>query len=81
MIYFQVKIENTLPQYYSVQAGVPQGSVLGPLLDLTFTADIPTTDDTLIATFAADTAILSSDTIPAEPQISFNYTSTSYKPG
>jgi hypothetical protein len=62
--YFQVKKEITLSQYYPVQAGVPQGSVLGPLLYLIFTADIPTTDDTLIATFTDDTAMLSSDTNP-----------------
>ena len=62
--YFQVKMENTLSQYYPVQAGVPQGSVLGPLLYLIFMADIPTSEDTLIATFADDTPILSSDTNP-----------------
>ena len=62
--YFQVKIENTLSQYYPVQSGVPQGSVLGPLLYLIYTADVPTTADTLIATFADDTAIMSSDTRP-----------------
>ena len=62
--YFQVKIEHTLSHYHPVQSGVPQGSVLGPLLYLIFTADIPTTADTLIATFADDTAILSSDSRP-----------------
>ena len=34
------------------------------MLYLIFTANIPTTDNTLIATFADDTAILSSDTNP-----------------
>jgi hypothetical protein len=62
--YFQVKIENTLSQYYPIQSGVPQGSVLGPLLNLIFTADIPTTADTLIVTFADDAAIMSSDSYP-----------------
>jgi hypothetical protein len=62
--YFQVKIDDTLSQYCPVQSGVPQGSVLGPLLYLLYTADIPTTADTLIATFADDTAILSSDARP-----------------
>ena len=62
--YFQVKMENILSQYYRVQVGVPQGSILGPLLYLIFTADIPTSEDTLIATFADDTTILSSDTNP-----------------
>lgn len=61
---FQVKIENTLSQYHSIHSGVPQGSVLGPLLYLIFTADVPTTDNTLIATFADDTAIMSSDFSP-----------------
>jgi hypothetical protein len=45
--------------YYSIQLGVPQGSVLGPFLYLMFTADIPTTNNTTIGTFADDTAIIS----------------------
>lgn len=62
--YFQVKYENTLSNYHPIRAGVPQGSVLGPFLYLIYTSDIPQTDNTIMATFADDTAILSSDPDP-----------------
>jgi hypothetical protein len=63
--YFQVKIEDKLSNDQVIKAGGPQGSVIKPLLYLIYTADAPTWDDTLIATFADDTAIVSSDEDPA----------------
>jgi hypothetical protein len=62
--YFQVKIDDELSVCHPIRAGVPQGSVLGPLLYLLYTADVPLTQDTLMATFADETAILSSDPDP-----------------
>jgi hypothetical protein len=62
--YFQVKIDDELSAYYLIRAGVPEGSILGPLLYLIFTADVPLTENTLMATFADDTAIMSSDHNP-----------------
>jgi hypothetical protein len=59
--YLQVKIGDELSAYHLIRAGLPQGSILGPLLYLIFTADVPLTGNTLRATFADDIAIMSSD--------------------
>jgi len=56
--FFQVKYNCSYSTCHEVFSGVPQGSVLGPLLYLIFTADLPTTDHTTIATFADDTGLL-----------------------
>lgn len=57
--YYRVKYEDAYSDLKHIQAGVPQGSVLGPILYLIFTNDIPISDCCQIATFADDTAILS----------------------
>jgi len=58
---FRVKDQETYSDYYPIQAGVPQGSVLAPLLYLIYTADIPVPANSFIGAFADDTAIMTSD--------------------
>ena len=55
---FRVKIGIATTTLHIVEAGVPQDSVLGPILYLLFTYDLPTLSEVLIGTFADDTAIL-----------------------
>lgn len=47
-----------------MQEGVPQGNVLGPMLNPLYTADLPTTSGVTTATFADDTAVLASHIDP-----------------
>lgn len=56
--HFRVKYEEEYSELKKISAGVPQGSVLGPILYLLYTRDLPNMNDATIATFADDTAIL-----------------------
>ena len=55
-----IKYNNTLSQSFTPQAGVPQGSVIGPTLYITYTHDIPqpTNNFTHIFSYADDITLL-----------------------
>ena len=55
---FRVRQDDAFSELKEIRAGVPQGSVLGPVLYLLYTCDIPELEHNTIATFADDTAIM-----------------------
>ena len=55
---FRVRLNQSYSSFHKIMGGLPQGGIFSPTLYLLFTADIPKSKDTLIATFADDTAIL-----------------------
>ena len=63
--FYRVRQGSAFSSYFPVQAGVPQGSILGPILYTVYTSDIPQHPSTTLASFADDTAILSRHTDPS----------------
>ena len=56
--YFTVKQEDEYSKLKQMKAGVPQRSVLGPIVYLLYTSDLPQPEEATVATFADDTAIM-----------------------
>ena len=64
-----MKVRDASSKVYKIRCGVPQGSILGPLLFKFFINDIYLASDLLSVLFSDDTALLSQD----------KYTQTLYK--
>lgn len=62
--HFYVKHGEDQSGLHEIKAGVPQGSVMGPVLYLMYTFDLPTTKDVLVGTFADDTALIATHEKP-----------------
>jgi hypothetical protein len=55
--YFVAKFNDETSPRFPIHSGVPQGSILDPLLYTLYTSDLPTSRKTTLSTFVDDTAI------------------------
>jgi hypothetical protein len=55
---FEVKDGDSVLKRFSMYSGVPQGSVLGLMLYVLYTSDMPVSGGATVGTFADDTAIM-----------------------
>jgi hypothetical protein len=56
--FFMIKQGDAYSELKEIKAGAPQGSVLGPVLYLLYTCDLPVLESSTVATFTDDTAVL-----------------------
>jgi hypothetical protein len=74
---FRIRVNGEISNTFPIRSGVPQGSVLGPVLYLVYTSDLPTTENTLTGTFAGETVMLASH---EDPQDCINPPTAPHKP-
>jgi len=68
--YFVTKFNNETSSKLPMLSSVPHGSILGPLLYTIYTADLPTSNKTILSTFADDTAIFTTHPDPTTASVS-----------
>ena len=56
--FISAKQRDVYSELKEIEAGVPQGSVLGPVLYLLYTSDLPNLETSTVAAFAGDIATL-----------------------
>ena len=62
----RVLVDGNFTQFKSVVSGVPQGSVLGPLLFILYTADMRNDLENNIISYADDTTLYAEAAFPSE---------------
>jgi hypothetical protein len=73
------KQEDECSELKQIKAGVPQGSVLGPVLFLLYTGDLSQPEEATVATFADDTVIMAVGDSVEEATKKKNYNEQSTK--
>jgi hypothetical protein len=61
---FETKINGETSSRFHIHSGVPQGSILGPLLYVLYTSDLPTSRETTLSIFADDKGIFATHEDP-----------------